>query len=209
MTRLIISRHGETEWNVQGRYQGNLDSPLTSAGIAQSQALAKRLSSVQFTALYCSDLLRARHTADFIAHRTGHTIQVDARLRERHLGVFEGLTKAEVGQRHPEAYQKYKEGRADEAPSGGESIRQSTDRFSNVLNEIALRHAGEQIVVIAHGSVLSYFLRKIIGAPLDGPRRVKRFNGSWNVFILEDENWFLETWGDISHLKSSATIHEH
>ncbi len=89
-TQFIIVRHGETEWNIKGIRQGNLDSRLTEKGVTQAKALAQRLAREKFSALYSSDLGRAVHTAKEIAALTGHEIVTDARLRERHLGNFSG-----------------------------------------------------------------------------------------------------------------------
>src|SRR5215217_8566820 len=98
-TELILLRHGETEWNALGLLQGHRDSPLSAEGLRQADALAARLATVSFSALYSSDLGRALQTAGRIAARTGHQVHADARLRERGLGVLEGLTREEANQR--------------------------------------------------------------------------------------------------------------
>ena len=98
-TELIIIRHGETTGNRDGIWQGHLDTPLTDVGIAQARAVAERLGKASFSRLYSSDLGRAHKTA---AIRTGHSIKTDLRLRERSLGVFEGLTTPEIQTRYPE-----------------------------------------------------------------------------------------------------------
>ena len=95
-TQIVIVRHGQTEWNIRGIRQGYLDSPLTARGMAQAKALAQRLAREKFTALYSSDLGRAVQTAQEIADVTGHTIVTDARLRERHLGILQGLNAEEI-----------------------------------------------------------------------------------------------------------------
>jgi len=95
MTQLILIRHGETLWNTERRMQGQLDSPLTERGLWQAQQLGLRLKDEPFTTLYSSDLPRAARTAEQIAIVTGHDILTDERLRERHFGVFEGLTQQE------------------------------------------------------------------------------------------------------------------
>ncbi len=95
-THLILVRHGQTEWNIKGIRQGHLDSKLTDGGVAQAKALGARLAREKFTALYSSDLGRAVQTAKAIADLTGHEIVTDARLRERHLGIFQGLNAEEI-----------------------------------------------------------------------------------------------------------------
>ncbi|HYK12627.1 MAG TPA: histidine phosphatase family protein, partial [Burkholderiales bacterium] len=92
MTQLILIRHGETVWNRERRMQGQADSPLSDVGLRQARLLARRLQQIEFKSLYCSDTGRAHHTARTIAELTGHELIVEPRLRERHFGVFEGLT---------------------------------------------------------------------------------------------------------------------
>jgi probable phosphoglycerate mutase len=94
--KLICIRHGETQWNVEGREMGQLDSPLTPLGLRQAEAIADRLGKLEFDALYSSDLGRAVQTAEAIASRCGRDIRLDAGLRERNMGIFQGLTLEEM-----------------------------------------------------------------------------------------------------------------
>ena len=200
-TRLILLRHGETTWNVEGRYQGHLDSPLTPRGESQARALARRLAGVQLAALHSSDLGRASQTALVISRATGHEVRLDPRLRERHLGNFQGLLKSEIKQKFAGDYRLFKSAGPDHAMPGGESTRQSAERSLACLEELARRYAGQTIVVVAHGGTVSALLRHTLGIPLGTPRRFERFNASWNVFSWDDGKWRLETWGDLSHLE--------
>ena len=199
-TRVILLRHGETAWNLEGRYQGQFDSPLTPSGLAQARALANRLAGVKFAALYSSDLGRARQTAECISKSTGHEVHDDPRLRERHLGIFQNLLKAELKQKFSDDYRLFKSGGPDYVIAQGESARQAADRNNACLEELARRHPDETIVVVAHGGTISALLRHTLDIPLGTPRRFERFNASWNVFRFDDGKWFLETWGDVSHL---------
>jgi probable phosphoglycerate mutase len=202
-TRLILLRHGETSWNVEGRYQGQLDSPLTPVGLAQAQSLARRLAGEKFAALYSSDLGRARQTAACIAEASGHEVRADARLRERHLGIFQNLLKADLKQKFSEEYRLFKSAGPDYVIPQGESARQAAERGNACLEELARRHLGETIIVVAHGGTISSLLRHTLGIPLGTPRRFGRPNASWNVFRWDDGKWFLETWGDVSHLRGA------
>src|SRR5215813_9910507 len=107
-TQLIIVRHGETEWNIRGIRQGNLDSALTAKGIIQAKALAQRLVRESFTTLYSSDLGRAVQTAQEISNVTGHSIITDPHLRERHLGIFQGLSGEGIKAKHPDEYKLHR-----------------------------------------------------------------------------------------------------
>lgn len=204
-TQVIVVRHGQTEWNVRGRMQGHLDSPLTEIGIAQSQALAERLSKHRFTTLYSSDLGRACQTAQMVANKTGHSIIVDPRLRERKLGVFQSLTLAEIQKEHSEEYNAYQRNNPDYAMPQGESVRQRSREAIACFEELAQKHAGEAVVVITHGGVLHSLLRHALLLPLEIPRRFRLFNASLNIFSHAAGVWTLETWGDVSHLRGIGT----
>src|SRR5918997_6667336 len=121
--QVIIVRHGQTQWNIRRIRQGHLDSELTEKGLIQAQALGKRLARETFSALYSSDLGRAMHTARLIAAVTGHEIITDARLRERHLGLFQGLSGDEIKQKYPEEYHLHRTLSPEYVIPGGESVR--------------------------------------------------------------------------------------
>jgi 2,3-bisphosphoglycerate-dependent phosphoglycerate mutase len=204
LTRFVILRHGETVWNFERRYQGQLDSPLTELGVTQARALADRLPTGSVAAFYASDLGRARQTAEIISERNGCEVIAHVGLRERHLGIFQGSTREEVKARWPEEYRRLKSGDADYAVPGGESTRALMERVLATLNEIAARHHGNTIAAITHGGPLSALLRHALSIPFEAPRRFSRLNASWNVFALQDGKWLLETWGDTSHWPQGA-----
>jgi len=204
-TQVIIVRHGQTEWNIANIRQGHLDSPLTEEGIGQAKALARRLMREKFSALYSSDLGRAVQTAQIIAHATGHEIVTDSRLRERHLGIFQGLVGDEIREKYPEEYKLHRSLGPDYVIPGGESVRQQVARNIGYLNEIAAKHEGETILVITHGGVLSGLFRHTFSIPFEAPRRFEFTNAGLNVFIYEQGSWFLQTWGDLGHLANRST----
>jgi probable phosphoglycerate mutase len=203
-TQIIIVRHGQTQWNIRKIRQGHLDSELTDKGVAQARALAQRIARENFTALYSSDLGRALHTARMIAAVTGHEIVTDERLRERHLGVFQGLSGDEIKDKHPEEYRMHRTLGPEYVIPGGESVRQQVARNVDCLDEIALKHPGEKVVVVTHGGVVSGLFRHALDIPLDAPRRFEFVNAGLNVFAYEDGHWILRTWGDVSHLDPGA-----
>jgi probable phosphoglycerate mutase len=203
-TQLIIVRHGQTEWNIKGIRQGHLDSPLTGRGLAQAKALGQRLAREKFSVLYSSDLGRAIETAKEIVSVTGHQIVTDARLRERHLGIFQGLNADEINERYPEERRLMRTSGPGYVIPGGESMIQQVERNVAFLDSLAVRHAGETVVVVTHGGVVSGFFRHTLAIPLDAPRRFEFVNAGLNVFAHEDGNWLLLTWGDVSHLAPGA-----
>lgn len=200
MTQLILIRHGETLWNTERRMQGQLDSPLTERGFWQAQQLGIRLKTQTFTTLYSSDLPRAARTAEQIAAATGHGIVTDERLRERHFGVFEGLTQKEMQSCAPDAYERFMSRDPQYAVPGGESPAAFFARCRAALEELALRHAGETIAVVTHGLVLDSAYRAATGLALEAQRPVPLVNASLNWFAFVDGCWSAGAWGDAEHL---------
>lgn len=184
--------------------QGHLDSPLNAAGIEQAEAVAARLAGEAFAGLYSSDLGRAFDTARRIAARRSHSIVADPRLRERNLGVLQGLTREEARRQIPEVYEGYRSGGPEYVIPSGESAAQCAARVLAALAEIGERHAGERAVVVAHGGVLDVLYRTALGLPHEGPRMFTILNASVNVFHYTGGAWRLEVWGDVSHLDERA-----
>jgi 2,3-bisphosphoglycerate-dependent phosphoglycerate mutase len=199
MTEIILVRHGETVWNEQGRMQGHHDSPLTEVGLRQARLVARRLKAVEFAALYSSDLGRAHQTARYIADDTGHDIRMDARLRERCFGVFEGLTRAEIECRHPADYGMFASRDPAWVVPGGESAVAFRDRCVGCLAEIATSHQGV-VVVVSHGLVLDMLYRAATRLALDQPRGFQLLNCSINRFQHSDDGWKALALCDVDHL---------
>jgi probable phosphoglycerate mutase len=139
-----------------------------------------------------------------IADVTGHEIVTDPRLRERHLGIFQGLTAEEIMAKYPQERTQFRTLGPDYVIPGGESMRQQVERNVAYLNALAAKHRGEQIVVVTHGGVVSGFFRHTLAIPLDAPRRFEFVNAGLNLFAREEDNWILLTWGDVSHLAPGA-----
>jgi probable phosphoglycerate mutase len=200
-TRLIAVRHGETSWNALGKQQGQLDTDLSELGIAQAEAVAEALAEQSIDLLYSSDLGRAMQTAEIIARRLALEILTDSRLRERHLGIIQGLTMAEFRERHPREYSLYRGGDPDYVIPEGESVRQRAERAVVCAEELAARHTGKQILLVTHGGIVESLLRHTLGIDLASPRSFSLFNGSLNSFSVSDGRWQLDSWGDIHHLR--------
>ncbi|MEI8104366.1 MAG: histidine phosphatase family protein [Actinomycetes bacterium] len=150
MTTLLLARHGQTDWNLEHRWQG--DPPLNDTGRAQARALADALRGEQLDGIYCSDLLRASETAEIIAGQSKLGITVDARLREIDVGEWMGLTSPELQGRYPEGYARYCSGSAgwDE----GESYDEMGVRVVEGLRAIALAHPQSRFLVVTHAGVM-------------------------------------------------------
>ena len=200
-THLLAIRHGETEWNSQRRFQGHLNSVLSQAGLAQANALGTRLASQHFDLLLSSDLGRALQTASAIALRSGHEIAVEPRLRERHMGIFQGLTPAEVKLRYPEEYARFKSNDPDYVIPEGESMRQLLERIVACVTELAERHAGMTLAAVTHGGALAVLYRHAVSMPLAAPRDFPLHNSGVNHFRHRQGEWQLQRWGDVAHLQ--------
>ncbi len=204
-TELIVVRHGETVWNQVGKQQGQLDTELSELGVAQGRALAEALSNDPVDVMYSSDLGRAMQTAQIISERIALDIITDARLRERHLGTMQGMTMRQFEREHPEEYAHFRGGEADSRLPGGESIRERYERSVACAEELAIRHPGQRLLIVAHGGVLNSFFRRAMGQDIASPRRFSLFNASINAFTITGGQWRLERWGDMHHLMHLGT----
>jgi broad specificity phosphatase PhoE len=136
VTTLLFVRHGETDWNAEGRLQGQTDRPLSDYGRRQAQQLAGGLESEEIEAIYSSDLARARETAEIVGERLGLTVELDPDLREKDWGTWEGLTALE----------------RDRVEFVGESTEEHQERMLRALRRISERHPGERrVLVVTHG----------------------------------------------------------
>jgi probable phosphoglycerate mutase len=206
--RLVVVRHGETQWNLASRIQGHADSPLTPAGEAQAAAIAGRLAEEAFDRLVSSDLGRAWRTAQVIAARTGHAIEPDARIRERNYGVAEGLTYGEIGVHYPEVFSRVRETDPDYVVPGGESRRQLFERVRDAFESLARDSEGGRVAVVCHGGVLAALYRHVHGIPVGAAHPIPIPNASYNALVFDGGRWRVEAWGDTAHLAAAEPFAE-
>jgi 2,3-bisphosphoglycerate-dependent phosphoglycerate mutase len=200
VTRILLVRHGETDWNATGRIQGHSDTPLNAAGHEQARRVARRLAREPVQALYSSDLARAFQTATAIGHTLGLPVVTSPRLRERQYGVWEGLTAAEIQARFPEQFAEWRARSTDFAPPQGESRSQLLTRALAELQAIARRHAREVVVVVTHGGFCYVLINHILGS-VDGDRREFAFgNASIHTLEVIAERWSVISVNETAHL---------
>jgi len=202
-TRICLVRHGETEWNAEGRVQGQTDIPLSAVGRAQARAAAESLARHGFSAIYSSDLLRVRQTAAPAAERLGLPVVLDAQLRERHYGIFECLLYTEVRERFPQHYARFHDKDPEFDFDTGESLRAFCDRSLAAVGRIATSHRGEQVLVFTHGGVLDMVYRHIHALGLSAPREFGVPNAGLNWVECADDCWNMHAWADVAHLKGA------
>ncbi|HIA34019.1 MAG TPA: histidine phosphatase family protein [Candidatus Lambdaproteobacteria bacterium] len=199
-TEIILIRHGETEWNSQQRMQGHSNSDLSSVGQAQIQALGQWMKNVPFDHIYSSDSLRAKQTAEAITQFSGHELKIDLRLREKNLGVFEGLTSEEARERHPEVFRLFKTAGSKYVIDEGESTQQLQDRALEIVDEIRIKHPEEHVLLVTHGGFIRVVMKHSLGLSLETPTRFLIRNTGVFRLVWEDK-WIVSQMGGVSHLE--------
>jgi len=200
MTELIVMRHGETDWNRQQRFQGQIDVPLNAVGLAQAERLAQRLQRETFDVVVASDLQRARATAEVATG--GRDIACEPLWREQSFGLVEGLDAPTLIERHPQLWEQWLLHDADYAlPGGGESVRVFHTRVLSALQRLVQRHNGARVAVFTHGGVLDMLWRASRGEPLHGPRVCDIPNTGINRMRWRDGVLEILEWADAAHLE--------
>lgn len=203
-TKLLLIRHGETEDNHRRVFQGQGGRGLSARGRAQTERLAARLveGCVRIDALYCSDLERARETAQILAGALGLGAPVEDRdLREVDVGAWQGLDLDEIARRFPDEQKAWLDGH-DFKRGGGESYAELGVRVTRSIERIAAEHAGKTVAIVSHGASLKVFVAGVLGIGMDRLRFI-RVATNTAVSLVErtgDGRTTLVLWNDASHL---------
>ena len=230
MAGIYIVRHGETEWNAEGRIQGHTDIGLSDRGREQAQATARRLAEVPFAVAYSSDMSRTRDTARIILGERDIPLHSVPELREYHKGVFEGLTVQQYRQRYPEQYRASLVNDPDFAPTGGETIRQSTARLTEFVAGLGLTpglgpesasesgsesasasasasesaseglRPEDDVLIVGHGGSLRSCIVALLQLPLEANWKFVMQNCALSVIHTYPDNAVLHLYNDTSHL---------
>lgn len=202
-TTLCLIRHGETDWNAERRYQGHIDIDLNANGMTQAAAAARGLQGERFDALYSSDLSRTRSTAAHLAAATGLPIELVSGLRERHFGLFQGRTAAEVAALDPHAHRLYEARDPDHDFGDGESLRTFSTRVVTTLTRLATAHSGQRLLIVCHGGVLDAVYRRASNMDISAPRDFPLPNAALNWIEICGDHWHILSWADQRHLKDA------
>lgn len=167
MTRLVLIRHGETDWNREGRFMGHTDLPLNDKGLAQAEAAAQSFRGQTLEAVYTSDLLRARQTAEAVARATGAPIVIDRRLREIGQGEWEGQLLSRIQAVYGDLLARRRVDPLDTRPPGGETVREVQARVLPFLKETARRHPDGRVAIVSHGALLAVVRVRLLGLPVE------------------------------------------
>ncbi len=179
MTILVLIRHGQTDWNMIGCWQGQSDPPLNECGRQQASCMAQELRRSSFAALYSSDLRRARETAQIIGEELGLPVIRDSRLREIHLGRWQGMLSAEIEAQYPLEFRLWHDAPLAAQPPGGESIPTLARRVLEAINEIAVRYPDQRIGVVTHELPIAVLRCRTAGLGLEHLRSMIPDTGTW------------------------------
>ncbi|AFQ44526.1 histidine phosphatase family protein [Desulfosporosinus meridiei] len=202
MTRIILTRHGQTLWNIEGRVQGSLDSPLTEKGILQARSLALRLKDEGINHIYTSDSLRAINTAEEIRKGIGlKKILSDPALREFSFGDWEGCIWQELRDRNPDIFKIWDSEPHLVTTPGGENMELVTDRAWNYLQQIIQIHQGQTVCLVTHGLTLKLIVTKAMGFGIhEWAKTPWQHNTALNILEVEGDQWIPLVIGDCQHL---------
>lgn len=203
-THVVALRHGQTAYNATQRIQGHLDVGLDDTGRWQADRLAGALADAGLSAVHASDLARARDTAAAVAAACGLGLQTHAALRERHFGMFEGLSHAEIEERFPDDARRWRQREPGFGSGGGESLEAFSARCVAAFTRLAQAHPGQTIAIVAHGGVLDCLYRAASGIGLQAPRTWQLANAAINRLLYTGEGFRVVGWDDRRHLEDAA-----
>lgn len=188
-TRIILVRHGETTWNKEGRYQGQVDTPLSELGLTQGAKLAAALSTIKIDKFYSSHLFRAKETARLCATFHNQNVILDERLQEISHGKWEGLLSDDVAQTYPQELKDWQNNPAKVVMPEGESLDMVAIRSMVALEEIAQTNLGKTVLVAAHDAVNKVVICHALGIDLNKFWQIKQDNTCINVLEFYENTW--------------------
>ena len=168
-----LIRHGQTDWNLAGRWQGKADQPLNATGHAQAAAIAKRLANHPIHAIYSSDSIRAAATAQAIALPYQLSVQYESALQERGVGIFEGMTRQDILEQYPASYKELQRGIFN--PIGGETSAEVQARAVPIFEQIVANHPDESVVIASHGGTIVTILAHVLRLPIEQSYRLSSY----------------------------------
>ena len=205
MTRIILTRHGQTLWNIEGRVQGSLDSPLTERGIIQARSLALRLKDEGVKHIYASDSPRAIDTAEEIRRELGlERLSSSPALREFSFGEWEGYIWQELRDTYPDIFKIWDSEPHLVTTPGGENMEMVLKRAWAFLQQIIQIHSGETVCLVTHGLTLKLLITKALGFEVhEWAKTPWQHNTALNILEVEGEHWIPSLIADCQHLDDS------
>lgn len=150
MTSIYLIRHGQTDWNIDGRYQGQADPPLNKKGLEQAEQLVDNLKNEDLELVYTSPLLRAKQTAEILTDHLMIPLKEDPRLMEIHQGEWQTKLRAEIQASYPDVFKAWETNPWEVTPPGGENLFQVQERVNSVVDDITKLHPAHKVGVVTH-----------------------------------------------------------
>ncbi|MBO8137466.1 MAG: alpha-ribazole phosphatase [Desulfotomaculum sp.] len=185
-TRLFLVRHGETEWNAANKFQGHTDVSLSDVGREQAERLALNLQKFNISAVYASDLSRARETAEIITSNLNIPVICREELREINFGDWEGLTVEEIKHRYEDVVKKWWKDPSNTRIPGGEILSDLVNRVVDSIIKIINQHPGENVLVVTHGGVVRSIICYVLGISINEYWRLQMKNCSLTIIYFPD-----------------------
>ncbi|MGQ0606862.1 MAG: histidine phosphatase family protein [Chloroflexota bacterium] len=208
--RLLLVRHGVTDWNREGRFQGHLDPPLAEDGRMEAELLAARLAAddhLRPGRIISSTLARAWQTAEPIGTRAGVVVEPDARLIEIGQGDWEGRTHDDLAASDADRYDAWRRDAGIRQPPGGEAIESATERVRALLSDLEAEDGRWPLCIVSHGGTLRILARLLLDAGGDASWSFDVDNASLGVCSSTDTGWRLDRWNDTLHLLGTTPTH--
>ena len=186
-TTIMLIRHGETEWNILGKFQGSTDIPLSNEGIRQAFMLKERLKS-DFDYIFSSPLKRAYETAKILCDESGKQVSIAEEIREINFGEWEGLTVKGIAEKYPDIFNQWRNDKREGKFCGGDmSTLNASIRAKNCIMEIANKHKGKKIVIVAHGGIIKAGLIGIFEWDMSMYHKIALGNTCVNTITFNDD----------------------
>lgn len=204
LKRVLLIRHGQTDWNIQGRWQGYEPVPLNAEGLQQARALAASLMNRPIGSIYTSDLPRALQTAAAIGEVVGIEPVTDIRLREFHLGIFQGHTREQMIEKFPAEWASFEADYWNYTIPNGESRRMMQDRIYAAWEHIIAEASGPEAVIVTHGGSIRVLLLKLFTDIAEQLDAIHVRNTSLTILEREQDTWQLRELAVVNHLETDA-----
>ncbi len=202
MTRLLLVRHGETDYNVQTRFQGQNDVELNDHGKQQAKALGEHLAQETIHSVFSSDLVRAHQTTKIITARKEREVILDQRLREMDFGDWEGLTYAEIEQNYPDELTVWQDDLMSTSPPGGETLKKFSGRVNLAVKDIIQSYTDQNVLIVSHGGVLQVILCQAIGLSPQSHWQFRLDLASISEISIYSEGTILNKLNNTCHLEA-------
>ena len=200
MTKIFLVRHGHTLWNGERKIQGHSNVELSADGIAQAKLLAANFPLENISAIYSSDLVRAKVTAEILADKFNLPLQLEKNLREANWGEWEGQTLAAIEKSDPLNYERFFRNPEEVQIKNAETFSQLQTRAVSAVKKIIAAHPDENIIIVAHGAINRTILCHILEMPLKRMWTISQFNTAVNIFRYDDGYFTVDLINGTSHL---------